>query len=155
MDETTFGPTPARGGEDQDITDDTGPLTARARSPEAREHLARELVDNLRELLLEAGNAVPEGSDTTAVQAAMKATYTPNASRPSEAAQAIDPPLEGLLTLLREQLQKSLRTYQLDDQDLERAPAEYRAAVADYFEQLSRDYDREPKEPTPEPAPQP
>ena len=52
----------------------------------------------------------------------------------------IDPPLTGLITVLRQELAHFQRQHQLKDQQVAQAPPAYRPAVADYFEQLSRDY---------------
>ena len=52
----------------------------------------------------------------------------------------IDPPLTGLITLLRQELSHYRRQHQLTDSQVAQAPQAYRPAVAEYFEQLSRDY---------------
>jgi len=57
----------------------------------------------------------------------------------------IDPPLEGVIKLLRERIPENRRPYQLTDEEVAQAPAAYRPAVADYFEQLSRDYPADTK----------
>lgn len=54
----------------------------------------------------------------------------------------LDEPLGGVIDLLRAELQRSMRQHQLTNQSADQAPPAYRAAVADYFERLSRDYDR-------------
>ena len=52
----------------------------------------------------------------------------------------LDPPLTGLLQTLQNQLAALRRPFELAAKDASPAPPAYRAAVADYFEQVSRDY---------------
>ena len=56
----------------------------------------------------------------------------------------IDPPLLGLIDALHAAQQHARRDHQLTDGNLDLAPPAYRPAVAEYFEQLSRDYDGAP-----------
>jgi hypothetical protein len=56
----------------------------------------------------------------------------------------LDPPLSGLILLLRQELALFRRPYTLTDPQVAQAPPAYQAAVADYFEQLSRDYAANP-----------
>ena len=64
----------------------------------------------------------------------------------------IQGPLDSMIALLRDRLQQAQRAHDLADQSDTAAPPAYREAVADYFEQLSRDYD---KSPAPEATPKP
>jgi hypothetical protein len=52
----------------------------------------------------------------------------------------INPPMDGVITVLRADLAQFQRQYRLNDEQVAMAPPAYRPAVADYFEQLSRDY---------------
>jgi hypothetical protein len=52
--------------------------------------------------------------------------------------------LDQLLPLLRLALQDQKRQHVLQEIDTDPAPANYQSAVADYFEQLSRDYENTP-----------
>jgi uncharacterized protein YukE len=56
----------------------------------------------------------------------------------------LNEPLSTMINLLRDELQQSNRQHELTDQNVEQAPPAYRAAVADYFELLSRDYQTAP-----------
>jgi hypothetical protein len=56
-------------------------------------------------------------------------------------------PLTTIISLLRAQLMQTGRQHELSDQLAEQAPPAYRAAVADYFERLSRDYGPAPGQP--------
>ena len=55
-------------------------------------------------------------------------------------AAALDPPLTGLIHTLQNQLATMRRPFELAERETIPAPPAYRAAVADYFEQVSRDY---------------
>ena len=61
----------------------------------------------------------------------------------------LDEPISTILTLLRAALRQSSRQHLLTDQHVEQAPPAYRAAVADYFERLSRDYQTAPEPKSP------
>lgn len=52
----------------------------------------------------------------------------------------LDPPLAGLISVLQKELAGMRRPFELASQEASAAPPAYRPAVADYFEQLSRDY---------------
>jgi hypothetical protein len=53
---------------------------------------------------------------------------------------AIDPPLTGVINSLQTQLAGMRRQFELASKETAAAPPAYREAVADYFEQVSRDY---------------
>lgn len=59
----------------------------------------------------------------------------------------IDPPLTGLINSLQTQLAGMRRQFELTTKETAGAPPAYRAAVADYFEQVSRDYQPAKDEP--------
>jgi hypothetical protein len=52
----------------------------------------------------------------------------------------INPPMNGVITVLRADLAQFQRQFRLNDEQIAMAPPAYRPAVADYFEQLSADY---------------
>jgi len=52
----------------------------------------------------------------------------------------LDPPLTGLIHSLQTELSGMRRPFELASKQTSLAPPAYRAAVADYFERLSRDY---------------
>jgi hypothetical protein len=56
---------------------------------------------------------------------------------------AIDPPLTGVINALQTQLAGMRRQFELATKEPAAAPPAYREAVADYFEQVSRDYQPE------------
>jgi hypothetical protein len=58
---------------------------------------------------------------------------------------AIDPPLTGVINSLQTQLAGMRRQFELASKEPAGAPPAYREAVADYFEQVSRDYQPEEK----------
>jgi len=62
-----------------------------------------------------------------------------------EAYGRLNDPLATMINLLRAELDRSTRQHELTDQDIEQAPPAYRAAVAEYFERLSRDYETAPE----------
>lgn len=64
----------------------------------------------------------------------------------------IQGPLDSMIALLRDKLLNAQRAHDLADQSDTAAPPAYRDAVADYFEQLSRDYQ---KSHAPEATPKP
>ncbi|HWB58577.1 MAG TPA: hypothetical protein VG733_03755 [Chthoniobacteraceae bacterium] len=66
----------------------------------------------------------------------------------------IQGPLDSMLSLLRDKLLDAQRNHDLADQSDTPAPPAYRDAVADYFEQLSRDYGKSPA-PAPDATPKP
>jgi hypothetical protein len=67
--------------------------------------------------------------------------YTP---MPAVAYARLREPLSNVIALLQAQLMQTGRQHELSDQLAEQAPPAYRAAVADYFERLSRDYQAAP-----------
>ena len=114
---------------------------------EERERFGQELVEDLRSLVFEAKSATPKAADTgSQLQRALGETYSKSETDWNRVVTAIDPPLEGLIALLRGQIKQSQREFHLTDQDIEFAPPAYRSAVSDYFERLSRDYKESPKE---------
>jgi hypothetical protein len=56
---------------------------------------------------------------------------------------AIDPPLTGVINALQTQLAGMRRQFELATKEPAAAPPAYREAVADYFEQVSCDYQPE------------
>ena len=114
---------------------------------EAREKFAVELVEDLREAAQTAAPALPGSTELSEVKDGLKGLSPADLRDVTPLLARIDPPLVGLIRLLRAQVQETHRKYQLADQHLDLAPPAYRAAVAAYFEALSRE-DAAP-EPTP------
>ena len=116
-----------------------------------REQFAKELLEDVRDGVEEATVVVPKSKEI--VQ--LRETVWTGATRKNYSAiltlfTKIDPPLEAVIKQLRAELSDQQRQHLLKDQNAEQAPAKYREAVADYFEQLSRDYPAEPAPANPE-----
>jgi hypothetical protein len=119
-----------------------------ARSPELnRSELQRaeaaQLLDDLRltgaDLRMATVDTVQLNSlDDILRQAANRQPDDPRALMPL--VMELDPPLTGLIHSLQTELAGMRRPFELAAKDTTQAPPAYRAAVADYFEQLSRDY---------------
>lgn len=117
------------------------PLTPFAWTPEQRQLLALELLDELRENALDAMAVAPKAPELAQVRAILRqAGSDPSEGNVVALAGKINPPLEGLIKLLHTELARHDRQYQLADQEIAQAPPAYRPAVADYFERLSHDY---------------
>ena len=111
----------------------------------ARDQFARDLMEEIREGMQQAQSVL---KNSTALQSVRDLS-----EQKSEIKQvgggnvaglylAIDPPLGEVIRLLREELNRAQRDHQLSEQSAETTPAAYRSAVADYFERLSRDYEK-------------
>ena len=146
--ETRSGPVPTASGVPRKPTyTDHAPRPAQTRDPaQAREEFARELFQDVREATQEATAFVPKSPALTEVREALRDAPLELHFLDREALFAkIDPPLLGLINSLRAEVQGlARRRHRLADPNLEQALPAYRAAVADYFEQLSRDYDAAP-----------
>ncbi|HEX8371913.1 MAG TPA: hypothetical protein VF585_03975, partial [Chthoniobacterales bacterium] len=57
------------------------------------------------------------------------------------------PPLDEIIALLNKEADRSRREYSVVVRNPAEAPPIYRSSVADYFEQLSKDYEGAPPEP--------
>ena len=146
--ETRYGP-PQTGvvGTKKPVYTDHAPRDAQTRDPgQAREEFARELLQDVREATQEAAALAPKTGALAEVREVLRDMplelhYFDRAAWFAK----IDPPLSGLINSLRGEAQGVVRrAHRLTDPNLDRALPAYRAAVADYFEQLSRDYDAEP-----------
>ncbi|MEA3188929.1 MAG: hypothetical protein QOD99_2759 [Chthoniobacter sp.] len=144
---TTYGTLPASAsgsrGPRQGPENGTPNGRAFALPAEDRERFARELIEDLRDDTTRALSFFPDEEALKEVRAALNAPAKKPQSyekRAIAAAENVSGPLEGVISLLRVEVQRAARQHQLTDTDAEKAPAAYRAAVADYFEQLSRDY---------------
>ena len=121
------------------------PATMKSESrPEERERqLAAQLLDDLRGDALDALSVASASGDLGRLRNILG--RTPGASLGLERLpglfEAIDPPLQAVIQLLRAELSNARRPHQLIVAELEQAPPAYRPAVADYFEKLSRDYE--------------
>lgn len=112
-----------------------------ARTAEQQQMLALELLDQLRENALDAMAVAPKSAELAKVREILRRVgRDPGEGNVVAFADQIDPPLEGLIKLLRTELAQFERQHQLTDQELAQAPPAYRPAVADYFERLSHDY---------------
>jgi hypothetical protein len=114
--------------------------------PEERERqLAAQLLDDLREDALDSLSVAGGSGDGDAGKLSKILGRTPGASlglgRLPGLFEEIDPPLQGVIQMLRAELANARRPHQLVVAELEQAPPAYRPAVADYFERLSRDYE--------------
>ena len=106
-----------------------------------------EIISDLREDLLAAAPSLPQSAQLAELRSQFHESPDPSASDGDITAflGKIDPPLEGVIKLLRAEIPDSPRPYRLTDDEIAQAPAGYRPAVADYFEQLSRDYPADSK----------
>jgi hypothetical protein len=115
------------------------------------EREARELLADLHDETLEARVVLP-GPDAGRVLEELRPDVRGSRSLDTVAIVAsyarIRAPLDRLIALLQGKLERSQRQHELTDQNQEKAPPAYGDAVADYFEQLSRDY-----QPSSSPAP--
>ncbi len=130
---------------------DHAPAAAQTYDPqETREKFARELVGDVREAAQDAVVVVPKSGALADVRETLRDVplelhYLDQAALFAR----IDPPLSGLIDSLHTAQQHVQRDHSLTDANLDLAPPAYRPAVADYFEQLSRDYDGAPAAPEP------
>lgn len=108
----------------------------------AASSFASEIVSDVREGALEAVPALPQAVLLGELRGEFHESPTPDAQFADQLVflEQIDSPLEGVIKLLRAEISDQSRPYPLTDEQLAQAPAAYRPAVADYFEQLSRDY---------------
>ena len=110
-----------------------------------------EVMDDLRVEALEAAMVMPNSPEVQALSKTLEQqqeSLTHHAGIDS-AAHVIVQPLEGVISLLAAELQTSRRKHQLIERDTPQAPPAYRDAVADYFEQLSREEQSSPEEDAP------
>jgi hypothetical protein len=111
----------------------------------ARDQFARDLMEEIREGMQQAQSVL---KNSTALQSVRDLSERKSEIKRVGGANvaglylAIDPPLGEVIQLLREELNRAQRDHQLSEQSAETAPAAYRSAVADYFERLSRDYEK-------------
>ena len=127
----------------------TGP--SHARGPElSREDMQRaEGARLLDELRLDSADARAAASDLVyakKLDEVLRAAAEQPPSEPKDYAPlvlAIDPPLTGVINALQTQLAGMRRQFELATKETAAAPPAYRPAVADYFEQVSRDYQPE------------
>lgn len=111
-----------------------------------REQFARDLLEDLREATDESYRYLPDSKRQLdalreSVQRAIQYNEKPgNGAAPLYG--SVEKPLNDVIGLLLAASQATERQFQLSDQSAEKAPAAYQAAVDDYFERLSRDYER-------------
>ena len=125
---------------------DHAPAAVQTRVPgETKEKFARELVEDVREAAQDAVVVVPKSEALADVRETLRDVPVElHAADQAALFARIDPPLLGLIDALHAAQQHARRDHQLTDGNLDLAPPAYRPAVADYFEQLSRDYDGAP-----------
>ncbi len=112
---------------------------------ETKEKFARELVEDVREAAQDAVVVVPKSEALADMRETLRDVPVElHASDQAAIFARIDPPLLGLIDALHAAQKNARRDHQLTDGNLDLAPPAYRPAVADYFEQLSRDYDGAP-----------
>lgn len=142
--------TEGRNSADKPAMSQSGGLGALA--PEKREQFAHELIEDVRDAVEEAAVALPKSEELAQVRDTVRdvATEKRNGSL-TVLFPKMDPPLQGVINQLRAELARQQRQHQLTDHNPDQAPSAYRSAVADYFEQLSRDYKAAPT-PAPEAA---
>ena len=151
--EQRTGPVPAgRAATNSPRYTDHAARTAQTRDPQAaKEEFARELVEDIRESAQTAAAVVPKSEALAEVQKALGDVPVELHLTDQAALFArLDPPLLGLINQLREGAPAARREHQLTEKNVDLAPPAYRSAVADYYEQLSRDYADAPPAPRPE-----
>lgn len=123
-----------------------------ARSPElSRPEMQRAEISNLLDTLrLDSATArLPVGnlSHLNKLEALLRKVATDQDQPPDFApiAAELDPPLTGVINALQTKLAGMRRQFELAAKETAAAPPAYRTAVADYFEQVSRDYQPEKK----------
>ncbi len=89
---------------------------------------------------MDASSVVPKSSELTSLRKALQNGLGDHNKELVQLVSTIDPPLEGLIRLLRVELTQTRRVHELTTHELEQAPLAYRPAVADYFERISKDY---------------
>ncbi len=129
----------------QTYTDHAPPPVPTHDAQETREQFARELFEDVRDAAQDATVVVPKSEALADVRETMRDVpvelhYLDQAALFAR----IDPPLLGLIDSLRVAQEHTRRDHQLTDVNPDLAPPAYRPAVANYFEQLSRDYDGAP-----------
>ncbi len=118
-----------------------GPEMSRAEMQKAE---AAKLLDNLRlaSMDIRTGSSRPPSSLATLnnILCTPGAGDRLNPLDIASLATEIDPPLTGLIHSLQADLARMRRPYELAAKETTTAPPAYRAAVADYFEQVSKDF---------------
>lgn len=112
-----------------------------------RKQFERDLLEDLREATDESYRFLPNSKTQLDALRESVQQAIQNDEEPGKSAAplygSIEKPLNDVIGLLQTAAQTAKRQFQLEDQSSEKAPPAYRAAVDDYFERLSRDYQRE------------
>lgn len=145
LSQTVLRPTATGGTRPTASASESGVTRARGHEPsreELQQMLAENLLQELHEQTLDAMAAKPGASELKKLREILnrKSNGGLDTGEMVAFAAAIDPPLTGLITLLRQELTHYRRQHQLTNAQVAQAPRAYRPAVAEYFEQLSRDY---------------
>lgn len=117
-----------------------GPELSRA---EAQSAEGAALLDELRLDCADAGSAAPDLIFVKKLDVVLRAAGARPQMQPQDYAKfylEVDPPLTGVINSLQTKLSGMRRQFELASDESSSAPPAYRAAVADYFEQVSRDY---------------
>lgn len=102
--------------------------------------LTREVVEDLEQETREMTAVLGPSHETEELERTFKHPTSRQFSQVVATYEQINGPLDTVIALLKAELQKTRRQHELLDQSAEKALPAYRDAVADYFEQLSRDY---------------
>jgi hypothetical protein len=125
---------------DRQVPDARGPELSPAEMQQAE---AAQVLDDVRLGVMDSRSATPGSSDLAELDALLRGASNRADTDPHLFAllvTGINPPLTGLINSLQTQLAAMRRPYQLAEEAASPAPPAYRPAVADYFEQVSRDY---------------
>jgi hypothetical protein len=98
------------------------------------------LIEDLREVVQQTSGVIPKAPEVDALRNSVTTGAGMGYAQVVKLFGEIDPQIEGVLKLLRAEIQERRRQHELIDTKTDQPPAAYRPAVADYFEQLSRDY---------------
>jgi hypothetical protein len=144
------GQSASASGKPSESSQAAGPGLAHARTPEAsREDMKRQegeqLLDELRLGTMDAQWVGAEMTYVKKLQHVLDSTAEQPGGVPDGYAPLvlqIDPLLTGVINSLQTKLTGMRRQFDLAEKDPAAAPPAYREAVADYFERVSRDYQR-------------
>jgi hypothetical protein len=123
-----------------DLTHARAPELSRADMQRAE---GEQLLDELRLDSVDARSTPSDLVYVNQLDKLLRAAAAQSQMQPQEYAKfyfQVDPSLTGVINSLQTQLAGMRRQFELADKDSAAAPPAYRAAVADYFEQISRDY---------------
>ena len=117
------------------------PNNGAGQNPGKLQTFANQVLDDILQETADAQALLPPQS-TEALRSALPSRYGGKGGNVVASFEKIQGPLASVISLLRDKLLQAKREHDLADQSDTAAPSAYRDAVADYFEQLSRDYDK-------------